>query len=119
MPSPPYAPLLTLTVLSPQGDVIIMLHVQVKEPHLQARESHSATATTLGPGVTEVTLFGGIPEWTKSGDLPQIANTTVLRFGESTSCVSHTSPVSCDECRACHYNRTNLSNQLVQSVAAV
>ena len=71
------------------------VHVQVKEPRLQARCSHSASAFTLNPGLTEVILFGGYPEWPKNSksyaDFPQIANTTVLRFGESTSCVSHTS----------------------------
>ena len=68
------------------------MHMQVDVPGLQARFSHSATAFSLCPGVMEVTLFGGCPEWpsnAKTGaDLPQIANTTVLRFGESTSCMS-------------------------------
>ena len=53
------------------------IHVQVHVPSLQARESHSATAVSLGPGLTEVTIFGG---WTGEESL---ANTMVLRFGES------------------------------------
>ena len=35
--------------------------------------------------------------WKSAADLPEIANTTVLRFGEShLMCVSHTSHRSCD-----------------------
>ena len=60
--------------------------VQVKEPRLQARSDHSATAFCLSPGLTEVTLFGGCHQWPKNrkvdADLPKIAKTTVLRFGE-------------------------------------
>ena len=85
-----------------RNDVIVIravLHVQVTVPSLQSRFDHSATAFSLSPGLTEVTIFGGIPNWPSnyksSADLPQIANTTVLRFGEShLMCVSHTSKVS-------------------------
>ena len=71
------------------------VHVQVKEPRLQARAAHSATAFTHTPVLTEVVLFGGFSEWPKDykteADLPQTANTTVLGFGESPShtCVPH------------------------------
>ena len=41
------------------------------------RYYHSIT-TSLGPGLTEVLVFGGKREW--RGDV--IAETTVLRFGE-------------------------------------
>ena len=38
-------------------------------------------------------MFGGCPEWPSNyksdAEIPQMANTTVLRFGESTSCVAH------------------------------
>ena len=65
----------------------VVLHVQVTVPSLQSRFSHSATAFSLSPGLTEVTIFGGspnVPSNLKSdADLPLIANTTVLRFGES------------------------------------
>ncbi len=39
---------------------------------------HSITATSLGPGLTEVLVFGGSRELL--GD--PIAETTILRFGE-------------------------------------
>ena len=39
---------------------------------------HSITATVLGPGLTEVLVFGGKLKW--SGD--PIAETTIMRFGE-------------------------------------
>ena len=65
--------------------------VQVNVPSLQSRFDHSAAAFSLSPGLTEVTIFGGCPEWPSNSkseaDLPLMANTTVLRFGESTSCV--------------------------------
>lgn len=61
------------------------MYMQVKEPRLQARCRHSATAFTRGPGIT-VLLFGGYPEWPNDfrsdADVPQIANTTMLQFGE-------------------------------------
>ncbi len=42
------------------------------------RYYHSITATSLGPGLTEVLVFGGCRE--VLGDA--IAETTILRFGE-------------------------------------
>ena len=63
--------------------------MQVKIPSLQSRCSHSATAFSLSPELTEVTLFGGYSEWPSNfksdADITPIANTTVLRFGEYTS----------------------------------
>ena len=53
------------------------IHVQVHVPSCQRRHAHSATAVSLSPGLTEVTIFGG---WCAGTPL---ANTTVLRFGES------------------------------------
>ena len=66
-----------------------VVNVQVKVPGLQERFYHSAAAFHLSPGMTEVTIFGGSEwphKWLRS-DLTLIANTTVLRFGEYTSCV--------------------------------
>ena len=83
-------------------------HMQVDVPGLQARCWHSATAFSLCPGVMEVTLFGGCPECPSdaktTADFPQIANTTVLQFGESISCMSvcpHT-PCSTTVLCGCH-----------------
>ena len=63
-----------------------MVNVQVKLPGLQSRFYHSAAAFRLSPGMTEVTIFGGCPEWStkykSDTDFSQIANTTMLRFGE-------------------------------------
>lgn len=55
--------------------------MQVDAPGLQARESLSATAINLHSGVTEVILFGGSPYFCGG----TLADTTVLRFGESTA----------------------------------
>ena len=57
---------------------VFTIHVQVHDPSLQPRANHSATAVSLGPGLTEVAIFGGLNE-----RLYTVANTTVLRFGES------------------------------------
>ena len=64
--------------------------MQVTVPTLKSRSDHSATSFSLCPGLTEVIVFGGFDD-----DDEYLANTTVLRFGESTSCVSHMRPVSC------------------------
>ena len=66
--------------------------MQVTVPTLKSRWNHSATAFSLSPGLTEVIIFGGIDEIDVC-----LSNTTVLRFGESTSCVSNTRPVSSDD----------------------
>ena len=66
--------------------------MQVTVPTLKSRSDHSATAFSLSPGLTEVIIFGGLDRYNE-----YLANTTVLRFGESTSCVSHMRPVSCDD----------------------
>ena len=56
-----------------------ILYLQVTPPEsMTPRYLHSITATSLGPGLTEVLVFGGRREW--SGD--NIAETTILRFGE-------------------------------------
>ena len=70
------------------------IHFQIKEPRHQARWLHSATAITHSPTLVEVILFGGCGDWIKDVSM---SNTVVLLFGESTSCVSHTSHGSCDE----------------------
>ena len=67
-----------------------LLHVQVKDPSLQERQGHSATAFSLTPTLTEVVLFGGY-----SGD-QYIADTTVLQFSKSpTTCITHSSLYCC------------------------
>ena len=53
------------------------MFVQVDNLNLQTRYYHSATAISLGPGLTEVTVFGG-----KYSGLDHRASTTLLRFGE-------------------------------------
>ena len=61
--------------------------MQVKIPSLRPRCYHSAATFNLSPEIAEVTIFGGCPEWPSifktDADVPQIADTTVLRFGES------------------------------------
>ncbi len=53
--------------------------IQVTPPEsMKPRWGHTLTAISLGPGLTEVLLFGGCLK--SFGDL--IAETTLLRFGE-------------------------------------
>ena len=71
------------------GCLLCWFIVQVNDTDLQSRCYHSAAAFSLSSGLTEVTIFGGCPEWPSNlksySDVPHMANTTVLRFGESTS----------------------------------
>ena len=48
------------------------------------RYDHSTTAFSLGPGFTEVTMFGGSAEPLIGSDekQPKLANTTLLQFSE-------------------------------------
>ena len=51
----------------------------------QPRMSHTDTALSLGPGWTQVTMFGGCPKWELGKSLyaqQKLAKTTVLDFGE-------------------------------------
>ena len=47
---------------------------------------HTATALRLGPGQTQVTMFGGSPKL-KVFNPQGMAETTVLEFGEQDLCV--------------------------------
>lgn len=51
---------------------------------LKPRLSHSLTESSLGPGLTEVTVFGGTAEpWAGSDEKqPKLADTTLLQFSE-------------------------------------
>ena len=51
---------------------------------LKPRYSHSLTAFSLGPGLTEVTVFGGTAEPYSGSDetQPKLADTTLLQFSE-------------------------------------
>ena len=51
---------------------------------LKPRLSHSLTASSLGPGLTEVTVFGGTTEpWVGSDEKqPKLADTTLLQFSK-------------------------------------
>ena len=72
-------------------------HLQVTPPEsVRGRYCHSITATSLGPGLTEVLVFGGSLEW-PGGD--SIAETTILRFGEGVDtvhCISLAVPYAQD-----------------------
>ncbi len=53
--------------------------MQVTPPEsIESRCVHSTTATSLGPGLTEVLMFGGERKFKED----PIAETTILRFGE-------------------------------------
>ncbi len=49
------------------------------------RHYHSITATSLGPGLTEVLVFGGRREMLGK----EISETTILRFGEQLRVLVH------------------------------
>ena len=58
--------------------VLCILCLQVTPPEsVTPRYWHSITATSLGPGLTEVLVFGG-----KLENYTTVAETTILRFGE-------------------------------------
>lgn len=63
--------------------------MQIVIPGLKARYSHSATAFTLAPGLTDVILFGGCSQLSSkdNANYSEMADTTVLRFIEPTSLV--------------------------------
>ena len=48
----------------------------------QPRLWHTVTALSLGPGQTQVTMFGGCPKWERQKTDDAQAKTTVLVFGE-------------------------------------
>ena len=63
------------------------LYVQVPVTGLQSRHGHCAAAFTLSPGIAEVVLFGG--STSSSSKLSTcIAETTVLKFGKYTVCMT-------------------------------
>ena len=54
---------------------------------MPSRMGHSLTATSLAPGLTEVTMFGGCTKWDTDPQvfddkLPMIADTVILTLGE-------------------------------------
>ena len=65
---------------------ILYLCVQVPVTDLQSRTNHCGAIFTLSPGITEVVLFGGSTAYPPNQTT--IAETTVLRFGKSTVCMT-------------------------------
>ena len=63
---------------------LLYFYVQVPVTDLQSRYAHCAAAFTLSPGITEVVLFGG----STISPPTFIAETTVLRFGKYTVCMT-------------------------------
>ena len=51
---------------------------------LKPRWRHSLTVFSLGPGLTEVTVYGGSAELSTGSDekQPKLADTTLLQFSE-------------------------------------
>ena len=62
---------------------------------------HTATALCLGPGWTQVTMFGGCPKW-EFFNQQGIAETTVLEFGEQDLCVHAPSDLKYHAAEAVH-----------------
>ena len=65
----------------------LYLYVQVPVYGLQSRYGHCAAAFTLSPGMTEMVLFGGVTTFPLKL-CTFIAETTVLRFGKYTVCMT-------------------------------
>ena len=64
---------------------------------LKPRLGHSLTAFSLGPGLTEVTVFGGGAEPLTGSDetQPKVADTTLLQFSELLNVHVHTCTITC------------------------
>ena len=60
--------------------IIVIYQLTLPDDIPSTRRRHSVTATSLAPGLTEVTMFGG----STSDD--RIALTTVMTFGELNPC---------------------------------
>ena len=70
------------------GEITLLyLYVQVPVTDLQSRCFHCAAAFTLSPGIAEVVLFGGSTISTPTSKT-FIAETTVLKFGKYTVCMT-------------------------------
>ena len=74
-------------MLSYGKDHIVIPYVQVPVTDLQSRKGHCAAAFTLSPGIAEVVLFGGCTTSPPTSETI-IAETTVLRFGKYTVCMT-------------------------------
>ena len=66
---------------------LLYLCVQVPVTDLQSRYRHCAAAFTLSPGIADVVLFGGCTADPATIET-FIAETTVLRFGKHTVCMT-------------------------------
>ena len=65
------------------GETVILSEFQLTPPKpLKPRCHHSITATRVGPGLTEVLIFGG-SRMPQPSAKDSIAETTILRFGEN------------------------------------
>ena len=80
--------MLTVTIVTNQlinSDVIHISSQLTLPGDAQPWMWHTATALSLGPGQTRVTMFGGCPKWERGktdAAVPKLAKTTVLEFGE-------------------------------------
>ena len=81
------------------------------------RWGHSLTASSLGPGLTVVTVFGGSAEPLTGSDetQPKLADTTLLQFSECTSDIHSTYSVhfvlACMNMHTCMY--THVHNNIM------
>ena len=64
--------------------IVLLVYFQVLLPTpIKNRFWHTITATDLGPGLSEVLVFGGCMEWPeKNLSLMPISETELLNFGE-------------------------------------
>ena len=67
--------------------LIFFMQLNLIPDGVQSRCYHTIAAISLGPGLTEATVFGGLAKWIPSATDDEeskhaIAETTVLQFGE-------------------------------------
>ena len=86
---------------------------------MQLRMWHTATALSLWPGQTQVTMFGGCPKFEQGKSdaaLEKLAKTVVLDFGEQNTHDMHVSIFACYLCLIYifYYQDKNTHNHFAQ-----
>ena len=65
--------------------IVALPQLTLPDGILSTRDSHSVTAVSLTPDLTEVTMFGGVPSFDPTqldSEIQTIAATTTMMFGE-------------------------------------
>ena len=65
--------------------IVVLSQLTLPDDILSTRDSHTLTAISLTPDLTEVTMFGGNPHYIPSqrdSKVQSVAATTIMMFGE-------------------------------------